>query len=276
MAGEPRIGCQTYTWEMRGEAWTGSPDDILDVVSEAGYEGVEFSNAMIGRYLDAPGRFAEALEQHGLACAAYAYATTGFTEVDRLEQDLAGAMQGLAFCAALDVPLCLGGAASPSREGYEAKLAQAIRFYTTVAERGAKMGVMVCVHPHSHHGSLLESAAEYDMLLSRTKASGLMFNPDAGHVVRGGQDLLDCFRRHRDRIAHVHIKDVDADGSWQPLGRGRIDWQALFGFLQDTGYDGWIVAEEESREAWQDAGGAVAGNRRFLRSMGLSGERDGK
>ncbi len=31
-----RIGCQTYTWEMLGPRWQGSPDDILDLVSAAG------------------------------------------------------------------------------------------------------------------------------------------------------------------------------------------------------------------------------------------------
>ena len=44
-----RIGCQTYSWEMLGAAWQGSPDDIMDAVSEAGYDGIEFSNVMIGR-----------------------------------------------------------------------------------------------------------------------------------------------------------------------------------------------------------------------------------
>ena len=43
-----RIRCQTYSWEMLGSALRGSPDDIMDAVSEAGYEGIEFSNVMIG------------------------------------------------------------------------------------------------------------------------------------------------------------------------------------------------------------------------------------
>jgi inosose dehydratase len=46
----PRVGCQTYTWEMLGQKWHGSPDDILDAVAAAGYTGVEFSNNMIGDY----------------------------------------------------------------------------------------------------------------------------------------------------------------------------------------------------------------------------------
>jgi len=264
-----RVGCQTYTWEMLGDDWRGTPDEILDAVSAAGYAGVEFSNAMIGDYLAGPGRFAAALAKRRLACAALAYATTGFTSSETFEEDLCGAERCLELCSFLGIPLCLGGPASLSRDGYDSKLGQAIRFYQEVAERAVSAAVTVCVHPHSHHGSLIESAAEYDALLSATADRGLMFNPDAGHIVRGGQDLMDCFRRHRDRIVHVHIKDVDADGNWQPLGRGIIEWRPLLDYLNEIQYKGWLVAEEESDDARKDASAAIVGNREFLRSMGL-------
>jgi inosose dehydratase len=114
-----RIGCQTYTWEMLGASWQGSPDDILDAVSAAGYDGIEFSNALIGGYEQAPDRLAAALAQRKLKLAAFAYASTGFTDPSRYEADLAGAERALAFCRALGVPLCLGGAAAPSRDAYD-------------------------------------------------------------------------------------------------------------------------------------------------------------
>jgi inosose dehydratase len=264
-----RIGCQTYTWEMLGPGWQGTPDDILDLVSGAGYDGIEFSNAMIGDYLQSPGRLAAALARRGLALAAFAYAAAGFTDPARYEADLAGAEQALAFARAMGVPLCLGGPAAPTREEYERSFAQAIRFYRAVAERGAAAGVTVCVHPHSHYGSLVESAAEYDALLAATEDAGLMFNPDCGHIVRSGTDLMPCLRRHRSRIAHVHIKDVDAAGNWKPLGGGRIDWREVFDFLRETGYTGWIVAEEESDAAFSDQAAAIRGNRTYLRGLGL-------
>jgi inosose dehydratase len=263
-----RIGCQTYTWEMLGASWHGTPDDIIDAVSAAGYAGVEFSNVMIGDYPMAPGRFKEALEAHALAFAAFAYSSTGFTDPACYERDLAGAEVALLFARALGVPLCLGGAAAPTRDHYQADFNQAVRFYRAVADRGAAARVTVCVHPHSHYGSLLESAEEYDALLEATADSGLMFNPDAGHIARGGQDVLDCFRRHRDRIAHVHIKDADAEGNWLPLGKGIIPWAELLGFLEETGYSGWIVAEEESAAAHLDQIAAIRGNRAYLRSLG--------
>jgi inosose dehydratase len=264
-----RIGCQTYTWEMLGARWQGSPDDILDLVRGAGYDGIEFSNAMIGGYLQAPDRFAAALERRGLALAAFAYASTGFTDPARYEADLTGAGQALAFARAMKVPLCLGGPAAPTREEYDRSFAQAVRFYRAVAEQGAAAGATVCVHPHSHYGSLVESASEYDALLAATEDSGLMFNPDCGHIVRSGTDLMPLLRRHRSRIVHVHIKDADEAGNWKALGDGRIDWRALFDFLSETGYPGWIVAEEESEAAFADQAAAIRGNREYLRSLGM-------
>jgi len=264
-----RIGCQTYTWEMLGDKWTGTPQDILDAVAAAGYEGVEFSNAMLGPYAGRPEAFAAAAQQRGLAPAAYAFASTGFTDPECFGADLEAADDALRFAEALGVLLALGGPAKPEEAQYDAALEQAIHFYRIVAERGSARGVTVCVHPHSHYGSLLDSAEQYDALLAATVDSGLMFNPDAGHIVRGGQDLLDCFRRHRDRIRHVHIKDVDSAGNWQALGEGTSDWAALFALLRETEYTAWVVAEEESAAAFADQNAAISRNREYLRQLGL-------
>ena len=45
--------------------------------------------------------------------------------------------------------------------------------------------------------------------MSATAASGLKYNPDTGHLVRGGCDLMAIFKTYRDRIVHVHLKNVE-------------------------------------------------------------------
>jgi sugar phosphate isomerase/epimerase len=266
-----RVGCQTYSWEMHGGAWTGTPDDILDAIAAAGYAGVEFAASMIGAYYDEPAAFADALVGHGLELAAFAYASPhGFTDPAHLDEEMAGAERALGFAAQFPRPLlALGGAASPTRDDYDAKLARACGFYSGVARKGAARGVDVVVHPHSHHGSLLESAEEYARLLEATADSGLGFNPDTGHIVRGGQDLLTCVTAHAGRIRHVHVKDARPDGSWAPLGGGVCDFPGLLDLLRGIGYEGWIVAEEESDLAWADPAAAIRANRAYLRSAGL-------
>ncbi len=264
-----RIGCQTYTWEMLGQKWRGSPDDILDAMAAAGFGGVEFSNNTIGSYADRPEAFQKALEERGLACAAFAYATTGFTDPAREPDDLAGADQALRIAAHFSVPLCLGGPSSESHDDYEAKFSQACRFYAEVARRAREHGVTVAVHPHSHHTSLVLRPEEYDRLLSATEAAGIIFNPDTGHMLRGGHDLLATLRKYRSRIVHVHIKDVDAAGHWQPLGKGTNDLGSLLRWLAESGYQGWVVAEEESDAVWRDAARAIADDRAYLRTLGF-------
>ena len=75
-----KFGCQTYSWEMLGGKWHGTPEMILDAMSVSGYRGVEFSNGMIGRYMDHPDDFGIELERRQLACAAFAYARNGFID----------------------------------------------------------------------------------------------------------------------------------------------------------------------------------------------------
>ncbi len=265
-----KIGCQTYTWEMLGEQWKGSVDDILDAVAGAGYEGIEITNAMIGDYYPRPGDFAAALARRGLRLAAFAYGSpTGFSDPANWEAERAEAMRAVAFTAHFPgVPLCLGGAASPSREDLSRKHAQAAKLYSAVAREGRARGVTVALHPHSHHGSLLESAQEYATILALTAEAGVQFNPDSGHIVRGGQELLGALRAHLGRVVHVHIKDADAAGDWQPLGQGVCDFPGLFRVLEEAGYQGWVVAEEESAAAWADPQAAIAANRQYLRELG--------
>jgi inosose dehydratase len=264
-----KIGHQTYSWEMQGASWRGSPGDIMDMVAAAGYAGVEFSNVMIGNYGERPAEFLEALRRRNLAAAAFAYARAGFTDPAGWDQDLAGAERALRFAAHLGVPLALAGPSTDSPGGEREKVAQACRFYNEVARRGRAQGVVVAVHPHSHHSSLALDAGQYDTLLAATEESGLMFNPDTGHIIRGGQDPAACFRRHLGRIVHVHLKDVDAGGRWQPLGAGVCDFRSVIEVLREGGYQGWLVSEEESDAVLRDLPGAMAANRAFLRSLGV-------
>jgi inosose dehydratase len=263
-----RVGHQTYSWEMLGEAWRGTAEDIMDAVAAAGYEGVEFSSVMIREYADRPAEFRTALERRGLAAAAYAYSRSGFTDPAGWEEDLAGADRAIGFAAALSVPLAIAGPSSDTPQDPHRKLAQACRFYSEVARRGRDRGVVVAVHPHSHHTSLVTDRDRYDTLLAATEDSGLMFNPDTGHILRGGQDPVACFLRHRKRIAHVHCKDVDAKGQWQPLGQGVCDFASILRLLRNSGYAGWIVSEEESEVVRRDLPGAMARNRAYLRGLG--------
>jgi sugar phosphate isomerase/epimerase len=271
-SGNIRIACQTYTWEMLGDDWHGSVTDLLDWISDADYQGIEITSKMIADFYDRPADFAAACAERNLVLAAFAYASpsgSGFTDADRLDADLAGARGAIEFtCHFPGAKLELGGAAHPSRDDIWTKLDQALVFYNVAGLLAADAGVPACVHPHSHFGSLLESAEEYAYLLDRLDPGCANFCPDTGHIVRGGQDLLTCLRTTLPRIIHVHLKDADANRRWVGLGEGLCDYPAVFDLLESAGYDGWVVAEEESATAREDGIAAINRNRAYLRSIG--------
>jgi inosose dehydratase len=265
-----RVGCQTYTWEMLGPKWEGKVDEILDAIAEAGYEGIEITNSMIREYAGRPADFARAVNQRGLKLAAFAYASpTGFTDPASRQAELAGADEAMRFAAFFPgVLLALGGASTPERTDLEQKIANAAGFYNEVGKRGKNLGVPAAFHPHSHHGSIFESRQEYDRIMELTDPETVKWNPDTGHIIRGGQKLLDTLRRYGSRIAHVHLKDVDRLNQWRRLGDGVSDIPAVLRFLKDElRYDGWIVGEEESADAYNDQQAAIRGNRSYLKSL---------
>jgi sugar phosphate isomerase/epimerase len=255
---------------MLGAKWKGSVDDILDIVAAAGYEGVEITNSLIGGYYDRPGEFAKALETRGLAFPSFGFVPArSFTDPAETKSEIELARKGIDFVSRF--PGCrldLAGGGSPSRDDFDRKFETMCRFYNEVASLADRRKVPVDVHPHSHHGSIIEKAEEYQRLMEGTDPSLVGWCPDSGHIVRGGLDLLDTLRKYRDRIRNFHFKDADAEGKWALMGRGVCDFGATLAFLEETGYGGWVVAEEESDDAGRDPGGAVAKNRAYLKSLG--------
>ncbi len=264
--------CQTFTWEMLGDAWRGDPDELLAAIADAGYAGIEITDTMIGRYRGEPDAFARALDRHGLTLVAYACGSaSGFTEPMASQTDLAAAAAALAVAAELPgAHVSLGSATVTSRGPRAAKFAAAARFYNAAGERGARAGVPVAVHPSSHHDTLLLTRADYDTMFALLDLALVGWVPDTGHILRGGQDLLDTLATYRDRIRYLHLKDVDAHGAWRMLGDGACDTAAVVALVRDApAFNGWLVIEEESDEARRDPAAAIARNRATLRRLGI-------
>jgi len=71
---------------------------------------------------------------------------------------------------------------------------------------------------------------------------------DIGHDLRDGQDPVADLKKYHSRVFDMHIKDVTDStkaGHAIELGRGKIDFQALFKTLRKVNYDGALSLEYE-------------------------------
>ncbi|MEV4382936.1 TIM barrel protein [Streptosporangium sp. NPDC049644] len=116
----------------------------------------------------------------------------------------------------------------------------------------------VTLHPHV--GTMIETSEEVDRILD---GCGIALCLDTGHLLIGGTDPLDIVRRASGRIAHVHLKDVEAAlaervrtgaltytqavraGIYRPLGQGDVDVAGIVTGLTAAGYPGWYVLEQD-------------------------------
>jgi len=138
-----------------------------------------------------------------------------------------------------------------------------------------------------HCATYVETPEEIDELMQRTSPELLGLCLDTGHATYGGASALDLLQRYRNRVWHVHFKDCSPDvaacarregwdymtavrrGLFCELGRGSVDFAALVAELRRTGYDGWIVVEQDVLPSMGTPAESAARNRRFLESLGI-------
>jgi inosose dehydratase len=237
-----------------------SPGRVLAEMRDVGLTATEFGPD--GFLPDAPADKAAMLRSYGLS------AVGGFVpvvlheaghdpvpEVDRALDGFVAAGAGVLVLAA-----ATGGEGYDQRpelddDAWKRLLANLDR----LAERARGCGVQATLHPHV--GTVVETRDEVQRVLD---GSSVLLTLDTGHLLIGGTDPAELTREATDRIAHTHLKDVDAGraervragevtyteavrrGMYRPLGSGDVDVAGIVGTLEDAGYQGWYVLEQDT------------------------------
>jgi inosose dehydratase len=258
-----RVAGAPISWgvcEVPGWGHQLTPERVLSEMHEVGLAATEFGP---DGFLPAdPQSKAATLQAYGLS------AVGGFVPVvlhDEARDPLAAVDRELdGFVAAGAGTLVL--AAATGLDGYDARPeldgAQWRTLLTNLdrlAELARGRGVTAVLHPHV--GTVVENRAEVERVLD---GSSVPLCLDTGHLLIGGTDPVELAKAVPERIAHTHLKDVDAgfadrvraggigytdavrEGMYRPLGAGDIDIEAIVAVLEGNGYRGWYVMEQDT------------------------------
>jgi sugar phosphate isomerase/epimerase len=117
----------------------------------------------------------------------------------------------------------------------------------TIEQMAKTYDIKVAIHnhgPEDKHWPRPQDA--YAAVKTRDSRLGLCI--DVGHTLRTGTDPVQACRETRDRLYDMHVKDLsvktDKDSQVE-VGRGVIDFPALFRALLDIGYQGQVGLEYE-------------------------------
>ena len=157
-------------------------------------------------------------------------------------------------------------AAATGADGYDSRPTLDDRQWATLlanldrlAAAAADRGVLAVLHPHV--GTMVETRSDVDRVLH---GANIKLCLDTGHLLIGGTDPLALTLQVPDRVAHAHLKDVDAAlaarvqageltyteavraGMYTPLGAGDVDIAGIVTALRANGFDGWFVMEQDT------------------------------
>ena len=269
-----RLAGAPISWgvcEVPGWGYQLSPERVLAEMASVGMAATEFGPD--GFLPDAPQEKVALLASYGLV------AVGGFVPVvlhDPARDVLAAINPVLsAFATAGADTLVL--AADTGLTGYDERVVLDGDQWKTmltnldrISDAGAEHGILATLHPHV--GTIIEREPEVARVLD---SSSIALCLDTGHLLIGGNDPARLAREVPDRIAHTHLKDVNADlahsvqkgqmsysaavkaGMYRPLGTGDVDIAGIVSSLEANGYTGWYVLEQDTvlgAEPAEDAG----------------------
>ena len=246
-----------------------SADTVVGEICRAGFAGTEYSSL----FPTDPAGVRELLEPRGLQLVS-AYIALRLPECS-LEHEVERAKTlarfvrdagGDVLVVALDYDdrrTAIAGSVGPD----DAKLDDAgwrvvVDALHQVGEYCGDIGISQVFHNEA--GTFVETAGEFAELARRTDPALVALCLDVGHLTVGGGDAVAFFLEHRSRIKHIHVKDASREviegmrrrefGMMEALrrrifcelGTGALDVEGLVRLLASTGYDRWVVLEQDS------------------------------
>ena len=240
---------------------------VLDEIAEAGYEGTELAS-------NAPrdaGLLRDQLRRRGLRLAGAFLALDFFTSPLDGELERAGLLARLLRDAGAGVLVAglaahpqrmasAGGSRQPATTG--AQYQQIATGLERVGERCRQENIVLAFHNHA--GTFVETAEELEEVCQRADPALVQLCLDVGHLIVGGGDPVQSIQRYGQRVAYIHLKDVDPrvlehlrsgqggflDGlRWRvfcELGSGCLDLAGVVGALRQQGFEGWVVLEQDT------------------------------
>lgn len=268
-----RFGISPINWVNEDDHSIGDHytfEHLLDDFEKLGFTGTE----MCRKFPSDPAELKRRLGERGIELASQ-WKGVIFADPALREAELAAYREHVEFLSVMGskhVVTCeIGGSphADPSRAPNQTKVTRLTdEEWRHVAEGLEQAGEICKAHGmklvyHYHASTVVENADEIDQLMRLTDPDLVHLLFDTGHAYYGGTDPLALLKKHYERIAYVHLKDVRndvlarvrkdqipfiqsvMDGVFTVPGDGCIDFKPIFEELHRRAYAGWMIIEAE-------------------------------
>jgi inosose dehydratase len=238
-----KFGYTAMTW---GKDERGAINDIAAL----GYPGIQFRNDAVAEFK--PDELRDLLKQHKLAFVALSSGELNIdpaVEADQLTMHTTNAkyvqQSGGFYLQVLDALKPYPRKVSPQECTRLGKL------LTELGKRTADFGIKLGYH--NHMNTISEKPDDLQRVMDASDPRYVHLELDTAHYLAGGGDPAKAIFKYPDNLLFLHLKDVidiplGSENSKYPfkfveLGKGRVDFPAVFAALRQTHFTGWAVVE---------------------------------
>lgn len=247
-----QFGAEVYTWFMsnEGQTYRGQLGHMIEVIAKAGFTGIQPIYSWMGELND-PARLKDKLQEQGIDLAAVALALD-WNEKDETEEEREEADQAIDLLQHFPGAVLCTVQKPTGRHDLGLRRTNLVNIVNQVSRRAKEKGVTCSFHPNSPHSSITRTEEDYKVILEALDRTVTGWCPDVGHIINGGMDPLEKMKEYASLINHVHYKDWDGEPEFALMGKGNVDLLGITQWLKDQGYKGWIICEDEGKEALED------------------------
>jgi len=120
-----------------------------------------------------------------------------------------------------------------------------------IGEQTRKAGLQLGFHNHGMELQQLDGVLIYDELIRRLDPKLVKMQCQLVDVARAGMDPAAFLRKYAGRFVSLHLADRTAEGKPAPVGKGSIDWKAVFQAARKAGVRNYYV--EMNMEALRES-----------------------
>ena len=220
--------------------------ETLKAVADAGYKNIEAAGYKDGKYYNmTPTEFKSLLKEIGLKPISTHQASINLENAD--QQFAAAKAVGFKYFV-IPVPIMgllkRGANNSVGMSDGADKLADALNI---LGEKSSKYGLKLLYHNHDFEFKKDDSGnTVIDYLLQNTNPKYVNFQMDLYWVTKAKADPIAYFEKYSGRFKLWHVKDMDDEGRFAPVGNGNIDFAKFLKYKKLSGMKYYLVEQDKT------------------------------
>lgn len=243
-AQEKMGGLALYT--VRAEM-SKNPVETLEKVSNTGYAYVEAAGYQNGKFYGmSPEEFRSELKRLGLRPMSTHQGSVTLENADNMIADVKAA--GFTYFV---VPVPPMGMFTYDREtssmGMKGTVEDLAGILEVLGKKCAAAGLQLLYHNHDFEFKPDENGvAPIDYLLEELSPEYVNFQMDLYWVTKAGANPIAYFEKYPGRFKMWHVKDMDKQGRFAPVGQGEIDFKSILDKKELSGMEYFMVEQDRT------------------------------